>query len=247
MKKVVLLAVVLALCMSAYAEVLVYKFDASYKLINYTDPNRTVAEKNRTEKIQAYVVFDINSDTPLNVIQMDAGNKPTAILFGKSKDKTIGKWKKTIGGDDPNSAVLIMTAASRVFGIQTFNTYHVENKSEQRTSVIFTLIDEPNGVQPFAIIADMTGKAKKTGHDLFPETIYLPWHLSGITSVTSGDATTETFVTGQASSGKARLDFPRVDSAVNHDWDVAQTIANIETSDTLQGYDDLGSMPIPLP
>jgi hypothetical protein len=244
MKKMMVLAVIAAICSSGRAEVLVYKFDASYKMIKYTDPNRTVGDKYKTEKIRAYIVFNIDSNTPLHVVRLDAGNKPTAILYGDSK--TAHKWKKTIGGDDPNSSVLIMTAESDVVGFQTFNTYTVSGKTEQRTEAKFTLTDNV-AAGPFEIIADMRGKDKKTGPDLFPTTIYLPWDLSGITSMESGDTTTATFVTGQATNGKLKMDFPKVQSAVNHDWNVAQTIADIDSSDTLNSYADLGTAPIPVP
>jgi hypothetical protein len=246
MRKLVLSVVVLALCAPGYAEVLVYKFNTSYKMIEYIDPNRTVTHKSSvTESIKAFVVFNIDSSTPLNVVRLDAGNRPTAILYGKSK--TEGKWKKTIGGDDPNSAVLIMTAESDVLGIQTFNSYTVSGKSEQRTAVTLIFIDEPNGIQPFEIVADVRGKDSKTGRDLFPKTIYLPWNLSGITSMTSGDETSATFVSGQATSGKLKINFPKIKSAIDNDWDVAQTVEDIDNSQTLASYPDLGTEPIPVP
>jgi hypothetical protein len=244
MKKLVILTVIAAICVSGRAEVLVYKFNASYKMINYTDPNRTVA-KDKTETIRGYVVFNIDSNTPLHVIRVDAGNKPTAILYGDSK--TAHKWKKTIGGSDPNSSVQIMTAESDVVGFETFNTYYKSNDSgSQRTEAKFTLTDNVTA-GPFQIVADMRGNAKKTGRDLFSTTIYLPWDLSGITSMVSGDETTPTFVSGKATSGKLKMDFPKVQSAVNHDWNVAQTIADIDASDTLASYPDLGTAPIPVP
>jgi hypothetical protein len=243
MKKLVMAAIVAAICSNGWAEVLVYKFNTSYKMIDYSDPNRTVG-KSRTETIKAYVVFNIDSNTPLHTVRLDAGNKPTAILYGHSR--TAGNWKKTIGGDDPNSSVLIATAESDIVGFQTFNTYTVLNSSKQKTEAKFTLTDNVEA-GPFEIVADMRGSDKKTGHDLFPTTIYLPWNLSGITSMVSGDETTPTFVTGKATSGKLKMDFPRVQSAVNHDWNVAQTIADINASETLANYPDLGTAPIPVP
>jgi len=246
MKKLVLLAVVLALCVPGYAEVLVYKFNASFKMIEYTNPNRTlVAKSSVTESIKAFVVFNIDSSTPLNVVRLDAGNKPTAILYGKTKAGE--KWKKTIGGADSNSAVLIATAESDVLGIQTFNSYMVSGKSEQRTSVTFTFIDEPNGIRPFTIFADVMGKDKKTGQDLFPKTIYLPWDLSGITSMTSGDTASVNFVTGQAANGTMKLDFGKIQSAIDNNWNVAATVASINASERLESYPDLGPLPIPVP
>jgi hypothetical protein len=244
MKKLVVLAVIAAICASGRAEVLVYKFDASIKMIKYTDPNRTVGDKYKTETIRGYIVFNIDSNTPLHVVRLDAGNKPMAILYGDSK--TAHKWKKTIGGDDPNSNVLIMTAESDVVGFQTFNTYTVSGKSEQRTEAKFTLTDNV-AAGPFQIVADMRGKDSKTGHDLFPTTIYLPWNLSGITSMESGDTTTPTFVSGQATNGKLKMDFPKVQDAVNEDWNVAQTVADINASSSLASYPDLGAAPIPVP
>jgi hypothetical protein len=244
MKKLVILAVVLAICASGRAEVLVYKFSASIKMIKYTDPNRTVGNKYKTETIRGYIVFNIDSNTPLHAVRLDAGNEPTVILYGHSK--TAHKWKKTLGGSDPNSSVLIMTAESDVIDLQTFNTYTVTGKTEQRTEAQFTLTDNV-AAGPFEIVADMRGKDKKTGHDLFPTTIYLPWNLSGITSMESGDITTSTFVSGQATNGKLKMDFPKVQSAINNDWNVAQTIAYINDSDTLSSYPDLGTAPIPVP
>jgi hypothetical protein len=247
MKKPLLLIIILALCMPCYAEVLVYKFSGNFKMIQYIDPNRTVAAKSsQNETIKAFVVFNIDSGTPLNVVRLDPGNKPTAILYGKSKTGSKSKWKKTIGGDETNSAVLITTAESDVLGFQTFNTYAVSGKSQQRTAVAFTLIDEANGVQPFAIVADMTGKDSKTGKNLFPKTIYLPWNLSGNTSMTSGDTDTENFVTGQCSA-TMKMDFPKVKSAVDDDLDVAEMAAQINASQTLASYPDLGPLPIPVP
>jgi hypothetical protein len=246
MKKLALLAVVLALCVPGYAEVLVYKFSASYKMINYTDPNRTMADKSSiTEKIKAFVVFNIDSSTPLNVVRLDAGNKPTAILYGKSK--TAGKWKKTLGGDDPNSAVLIATAESDVLGFETFNSYTVSSNNEKRTAVTFTFIDEPNGIKPFEIVADVRGKDKKTGRDLFPQTLRLPWSLSGITFMSSGDLTTATFVSGQSTSSTLKIDFPRIKSAIDSGRNVAAEAASINESDTLASYPELGLAPIPVP
>jgi hypothetical protein len=245
MKKLVLLAVLFAICVPGYAEVIVYKLNANFKMIQYIDPNRTVTKKSTVDKtIKAYIVFNIDSNTPLHTVRLDAGNKPMAILYGDSK--TEGKWKKTIGGEDVNSAVLISTAESEVLGFQTFNTYTPTGKTEQRMSATFTLIDEPNGVQPFEIVADTKGKAKKTGQDLFSKTIYLTWNFSGNTSMRSGDTESENFVTGQC-SGKLKLNFSKMKSAVNNDWNVAETIADIDASDTLDGYPDIGSAPIPVP
>jgi len=241
MKKLVVLAIVAAICASGRAEVLVYKFNTSFKMINYSDPNRTVG-KAKTETIRGYIVFNIDSSTPLHVVRVDDGNKPTAILYGDSK--TAHKWKKTLGGSDSNSSVLIMTPESDVAGVQTFNTYTVLNSSSQRTEAKFTLTDDAG---PFQIVTDMRGNDSKTGHDLFSQTIYLPWNLSGIASLTSGDTTTPTFVRAQATSGKLKMDFPKVQSAVNHDWNVAQTIADINDSETLASYPDLGDAPIPVP
>jgi hypothetical protein len=244
MKKLVMLAVVVAICASGRAEVLVYKFNASIKMIKYTDPNRTVGDKYETETIKGYIVFNIDSNTPLHVIRVDAGNRPTAILYGDSK--TAHKWKKTLGGADSNSSVQVMTAESDVVGFQTFNTYTVTGKSEQQTEAKFTLTDNV-AAGPFEIITDMRGKDKKTGQDLFPTTIYLPWDLSGIASMKSGDTTTPTFVSGQATNGTLKMDFPEVQDAVDNDWNVAQTIADIDASSTLSSYPDLGTAPIPVP
>jgi hypothetical protein len=243
MKKLVMIAIIAAICVSGRAEVLVYKFNTSYKMINYSDPNRTVG-KSHTKTIRGYVVFNIDSNTPQHVIRVDAGNQPTAILYGNSK--TEGKWKKTLGGGDPNASVVIMTAESDVVGFQTFNTYTKLNSNSQRTEARFTLSDNTSTI-PFEIVADMRGNASKTGADLLSTTIYLPWNLSGITSMESGDETTPTFVSAQATNGKLKMDFPKVQSAVNHDWNVAQTIADINDSDTLASYPDLGTAPIPVP
>jgi hypothetical protein len=241
MKKLMMVAVIAAVCASGRAEVLVYKFNTSYKMVNYTDPNRIVG-KSETESIKGYIVFNIDSNTPLHVIRVDAGNTPTAILYGNSK--AAHKWKKTLGGGDPNSGVLIMTGESDVLGFQTFNTYTAPNSSSQKTEAKFTLTDNV-AAGPFQIVADMRGSDSKTGPDLFTKNIYLPWNLSGITSMTSGDTTTPTFVTGKATSGTLKMDFSKEQSAVDNHWNVAQTIAYI--NGTLGDYPDLGAAPIPVP
>ncbi|MGA2173122.1 MAG: hypothetical protein ABSG82_08990 [Sedimentisphaerales bacterium] len=93
MKKLLVLVSVAAMCLPSYGDILVYKTTCNFNTrIDFTDADKTTASGVSAEKLNGYIVLDIDTDTG------ELNSNPAVIFYG---GKGTNMWRVEI----PPSAI----------------------------------------------------------------------------------------------------------------------------------------------
>jgi hypothetical protein len=193
--------------------ILVYKVTMAINpVIVYEDANGFKADVLK-ENLSAYVVFGVNDAYDVNDIN-DA-NGPTVILFGK--DGTT-KFRKTLGGNEPNSFVNIWIFSD----VNSINPFEVTNGKNTIATSVGIGFGDSNATTGFDIETSLYGK--NTNQDIGQAE-----KLSVAKSLKGQVRFDRKFVEGWGAA-TATLDSKLTKDANKNSRTVAATVANIKTT-----------------